>query len=371
MKIGIVTFHLYNNYGCLLQAFAMQRIILSLGYEVKILHYDYSLSQSLWLQVRRYIKYYAFVFINKFFMREQKIFLESNRFIHENIKRTKKCFFRFQKDIREIDVWIVGSDQIWRYEYEAKYKSFFYLDFLTIEKRKKAIAYAASFGINDWDYPIELEQKCSELANDFKAISVREKDSIGLCKDYLNIIAQQMPDPTLLLRKSDYDFLVKKDIDRGFLVDEIYGPYVCTYILDPSEYLNNSILQFSKKNKCKIINIAPLHENDVKRDESYISIAKWIKCIRDAKYFITDSFHGCVFSIIFNKPFICLGNKSRGNARFDTLLKTFHLEDRLISEITADEIVKILQKPIDWDLVNTIHDQERARGLNFLKDNLK
>jgi exopolysaccharide biosynthesis predicted pyruvyltransferase EpsI len=101
-----------------------------------------------------------------------------------------------------------------------------------------------------------------------------------------------------------------------------------------------------------------------------ISIPRWLRSIRNAEYLITDSFHGCVFAIIFNIPFICLGNKSRGTARFQSLLRTFNLEDRLLVNPDTDTVIRALQMPIHWEDVNRIHELERQRGISFLKRHL-
>ena len=89
----------------------------------------------------------------------------------------------------------------------------------------------------------------------------------------------------------------------------------------------------------------------------------------DAKIVFTDSFHGCVFSVIFNKPFWVICNKTRGNARFDSLLKLFNLEDR---KVDINDILNTnLTKDIDWEKVNTIKKEWQNKSLAFIKENLK
>ena len=107
-----------------------------------------------------------------------------------------------------------------------------------------------------------------------------------------------------------------------------------------------------------------------KRDRRPVSVSQWLRLIRDCKYFVTDSFHGCVFAIIFNKPFICLGNKSRGNARFESLLKTFGLVDRLLINPSSAELQRVIATPIDWSRVNEVQAFERKRGMDFMKEHL-
>ena len=98
-------------------------------------------------------------------------------------------------------------------------------------------------------------------------------------------------------------------------------------------------------------------------------VEKWLRAFHDAEFVITDSFHACVFSIIFNKPFIVYGNKERGFARFESLLNMFGLEDRLVSSL--NETKTAIEKPIDWERVNSIHKQMKEKSLSFLVNNLK
>ena len=98
-------------------------------------------------------------------------------------------------------------------------------------------------------------------------------------------------------------------------------------------------------------------------------VEQWLCSFRDANFIITDSFHGCVFSIIYNKPFIAIGNKSRGLSRFTSLLKLFGLEGRLVdclSEVNED----VVNMNIDWRKVNAILKDEQRRSRKFLKENL-
>ena len=107
-----------------------------------------------------------------------------------------------------------------------------------------------------------------------------------------------------------------------------------------------------------------------RRDRFAHTVGQWLRLIRDAEYFITDSFHGCAFAIIFNKPFVCLGNEKRGAARFDSLLGTFGLKDRLVTRPEHDTVLRILNTPVDWEQVNAIRRSEQARALEFLRHNL-
>ena len=97
------------------------------------------------------------------------------------------------------------------------------------------------------------------------------------------------------------------------------------------------------------------------------SVEQWLRGFMDADMVVTDSFHACVFSIIFNKPFVVVGNNKRGNTRFDSLLKTFGLADRFLYDIND---IERMNSTIDWDSVNAIIEELRNLSLNFIKLNL-
>ena len=106
------------------------------------------------------------------------------------------------------------------------------------------------------------------------------------------------------------------------------------------------------------------------KDFAYISPVQWLRGIQEASFVITDSFHGTVFSILFNVPFIAVGNRDRGIARFSSLLKMFRLEDRLLSDLSGNAVRRANFTDIDWFDVNRILERERSKAINFLKSNL-
>src|SRR5690606_923575 len=101
-------------------------------------------------------------------------------------------------------------------------------------------------------------------------------------------------------------------------------------------------------------------------DFVYPSPAEWLKGFQDAKFVITDSFHGTVFSILYNVPFIAIGNASRGLARFESILSLFGLENRLLVDCSKDNIKNVLDRVIAWDKVNEVLVRERTKSHAFL-----
>ena len=245
------------------------------------------------------------------------------------------------------------------------YNSF--LDFCENIKGIKRIAYAASFGVTEWEFNEEQTQECARLASLFDAVSVREVSGIELCREHLNVDAKHVLDPTLLLEKEDYIKLIKSEDCKS------NGNMFC-YILDNNSEIQQAIHKIEQKQGMKSFMVkAKKVGNHIPKDEEvndYVkpSVNKWIRAFVDAEMVFTDSFHGCVFSIIFNKPFWVIGNKERGNARFDSLLKLFDLESRRIDVSEINDIN--LTEPVDWVKVNSIKKEWQTKSVKFIKDNL-
>jgi exopolysaccharide biosynthesis predicted pyruvyltransferase EpsI len=243
------------------------------------------------------------------------------------------------------------------------------LDFLSQNDNVKRIAYAASFGVDDWEFSEEDTNVCRNLLQKFDAVSVRENSAVLLCEKYLNRAdVMHVLDPTMLLDKEDYIHLVEKENEPKSL-----GNLFC-YILDEDEKKNEIIktiakqtnaVPFTQMPKCRI---SQENLKDRLEDCVYPTVTAWLRAFMDAEMVVTDSFHGCVFSIIFNKPFIVYGNKGRGMARFHSLLSIFGLENRLITN--SEDALRVINEPINWETVNVKKKEWQEKSLNFLKTNL-
>ena len=284
----------------------------------------------------------------------------TNRFIEENIHYSEIHNFHDLKPT-DYNAYIVGSDQVWRPAYNDLYNTF--LQF-TDNWNVKRVAYAASFGTDKKEYTEEQINSCKALVRNFDAVSVREKSGVELCSDYFGIKANYVLDPTLLLNKEDYISLA----NIGTEVNCEGKLFV--YILDSSEEKRELVAETERL--MNLTSFSVKAKNDYKyaplADRVQPPVELWIRGIMESEYVITDSFHGCAFSILFNKPFIVLGNAERGMARFNSLLSQFCLMDRLI--LTKADLNNILQKSINWNNVNYILYQSRMSSLNFLRDSL-
>ncbi|MBN2730658.1 MAG: polysaccharide pyruvyl transferase family protein, partial [Bacteroidales bacterium] len=256
------------------------------------------------------------------------------------IKLNIKCLSSYS-----FDAYIVGSDQVWRpkYNYDIKNKFLYFLG----DSNVKRIAYAASFGTDEWEFSDVQTLECSRLAKKFDAISVRESSGGVLCRDFLGVNSEVVLDPTLLLRTEEYESLCVEIPKRN--------PFIFSYILDLDDKIVSDIDLFASR---KNLPVYYLSAGENIRDSD--SVEKWLSYIRDASYIVTDSFHGMCFSIIFNKEFFVYGNENRGNARFNSLLDIFKLNDRYISTLNAEYF------NVDWNAVNEILAEQKDRSITWL-----
>lgn len=379
MKIGILTQPLHTNYGGLLQAFALQKYLRNMGHEV--LTVDYPRKPKAWLAPYRLVRRC----VAKFILRRNITLLPkpipqgvgrlTQRFISENIRTTKKIFAPArERDFAEygFDAFVVGSDQTWRPAF-SPYMPTFFLDFLGSDEKTRRVAYASSFGKNEWEFTPKMTEICAQLAKKFHAISVREDSGVSLCEKYLGVNAEHVIDPTMLLSKEDYCKIVERDESRAFL-DDSKSRMLFFYDLARNGRNRSFAEAVAKELNLEVFGIMPSRVALESDDTAYPPVSAWLRGFRDAEFVVTDSFHGCVFSIIFNKPFIALGNKSGGMSRFHSLLKTFGLEDRLLlldeNPEVRERISELLSEKIDWGKVNEIRFREQVRARRFLEKGL-
>lgn len=383
MKIGILTQPLHNNYGGILQNFALQQVLMDMGHKVWTIDRK---NQQITL-IRKILSIVKRIVIRFILQRNIKIRVwptkkerniiskHTQRFIIENIQTTE--LIESAKKISLVkkynfDAYIVGSDQVWRPKYSPGLSNYF-LDFVEDDKSIKRIAYAASFGVENWEFNKHQTKMAKSLIKRFDGVSVREKSAISMCNEFLNNEAVQVLDPTLLLSKNDYvNILSLNSIpkSRGNLF---------AYILDKTDFKNRIITYVTNELKLKPFNLMPekkfteIQKNQIEKT-IYSSVESWLRAFFDAKFVITDSFHGTVFSILFNKPFISINNKGRGATRFQSLLKMFDLSSRLISsdyDINNKKLSKILFEEINFNSVNNELEKQRTLSKQFLLNNLQ
>lgn len=381
MKIGILTQPLHSNYGGLLQNYALQQTLIRLGHEVETIDWegDSGLRETLY---KMKVRVLHTLLPNKYPQlgykpnnNEQVIIQRNtNHFINTYINHTE-AMHSYDGFVRQAakggyDAYVVGSDQCWRPCYNAFLSSMF-LDFVQ-DKKVKRIAYAASFGTDKWEFTPQQTAVCAPLAKKLDIVTVREDSGVKLCKEYLDVDAVHVLDPTMLLTKEDYIQLIEKEKEP-----ESNGS-LFNYILDPDARKSAFIQKVAKAKRLKAFQVLPKCQTETRTKEDvknriedcvFPGVTTWLRAFMDADMTIVDSFHGMVFSIIFNKPFWAIGNVSRGMSRFTSLLKMFHLEDRLLDAYHLDDVD--FSKPIDWTMVNGILEEKRRECKSLLLDILK
>lgn len=343
MKIGILTLPLYRNYGGILQAFALQTILENMGHEVVVFQRDLApnVDIPLWRKPLSYGKKLVIKIIKdkrEVIFWDKKYKLEYPTIHHHFIEFFSKNMHLYDvnriEDIAslELDCIIVGGDQIWRPQcvktaWDTSIDKMF-LSFLE-EKKSKIISFSASFGSERWEYSEQDTLKCKQAIKRFDAVSVREEDGVKFCLEYFDVKAHHVLDPVMLLTGEDYIRLL------GIKVNKTNGNQLFSYILDRTKEKESLIQRVCEDKKLKhfylnfnnIDKYAPLEERILP------SVEEWVAGFCLADFVVTDSFHGCVLSILFGKPFIAVGNVSRGISRFTSLMKMFGTESNLISGI--------------------------------------
>lgn len=352
-KAGILTFHDAHNYGAVLQAYALKKYINKLGIEAKVINYHhYNIPDG--FPKKRKIKEVSFSGIKKHIYSHKDHNLRWTKFDHfiKELVDNEKRVYTNEDELEQIDLdyWICGSDQIWNTDITRGINKGFFLDFNT---KGTKISYAASMGIPKLEE--EYESEFINAVNNIDYVSVRE-DAL---KEYINSLTNKevlkVVDPTLLLEKEDYSELLKENT--------IKEKYLLIYALGPDERLTKIAKQKAEEKKLKIIEL-----NDYKLTNYFcdqISNAgpeEFLTLIKNAEVVVTNSFHGTIFSALFEKDFYTITRLNR-NARMESLLNMFNMRDRLID--TLDDLKNVKNQDYDNAFKNVEKEVDKSR--NFLK----
>lgn len=379
MKIGILTLPLRTNIGGILQCYALQTVLQNMGHEVVVLDRDFSYP-SFKVLLRRlgsFVKCLVKVLIlkkndvrivNPFKLHYYPSYTvcDNSRldcFVNMYICKTKPI--RSSRELRlyvlshHLDCIVVGSDQVWRESYSPSITDYF-LGFIPSCMKIKRIAYAASFGASTNSISSLKMKECVCLAKEFNFISMREASGVEMLKSLFGLDAVHVLDPTLLLKNEHYMRLIN--------VKNIHVELE-TYILDRDSVKDEIIDYISDKMHLSRSDFSPELINGV---SVHPTVESWLSVFENADFIVTDSFHGCVFSIIFRKRFMVILNGERGVDRIYSLLDMFGLNDRLIrsfEDIKRRE--SVLYTPIDYDAVYERYGKLKDYSMSFLCNALK
>ena len=365
MKIGILTVPFNNNYGGLLQAYALKTVLCDMGHDVVFLNRQRNKIQSLKFKLYRLLVRLNLIedYLEK---RTKRLSENTDKFKQKYLSPITEPFYTTQEfsivKTLGIDCYIVGSDQVWRYDYAEDSIDDYFFNILDGDLAPR-MSYAASFGTDMMEYPEEKQKKIIDLLKQFKGISVRETSGRTLLNQYFDVPLEDVSvvmDPTMLLDASRYKEL--------FVEEKQNNDFLFTYILDNALVNEQAIynicesLKYSRKD-------LKAQTGDVSKLNVIAPVEQWLRSIYSSKAVITDSFHGTVFSILFNRPFVVVANPNRGISRLKDLLSFFGLENHLVSKLDNDSI-RIISQPVNWDGVNKIIKEKSTFSLSFLNSML-
>lgn len=368
MKVGIIT-HYYKskNYGGNLQAYALCEFIKKeFKCDVEQISFDKKGDNKIKyfiLKMMGYVKHYkTLLFVNKICKRHSMI-LKFNKKIKHSIPYSNSTIY---KTNTKYDIFITGSDQVWN---PIAVCPAYLLDFVNEDKIK--LSYAASLAVN------ELSSKTKEMykksLNTYNAISVRENNSIELLKDITDKNIKCVLDPTLLLSRDEWD-----EVCEEYTIPD---KYVFCYFLGDDMSHRKIAYQYCHKRNFKIVTFPHIHGIYRACDDSFgdyalydVSPSHFLSLIKNAEAVITDSFHACVFSIIYKKEFFVFERRTKKSmgSRIYTLTELFDMKERYLD--TEDKMsLNYIEKlnPIDYDKDFKEFEKVKMKSIEFLKANLE
>lgn len=344
-RVAILNFSYSNsNFGAVLLSYATQKMLINLGKVPYVLNFNPEF-KNYWKfsHIKGMISGMNFISFRYKFLNTTKIYTSL-----KSVEKSNRFFNAF----------IFGSDQIWRYEiiksdYETYFGGF-------VDSGKRLIAYAASFGKDKWDEaPKATTKHIGELLKRFSRVSVREQSGVNICKNVFGINAEFVLDPTLLLKDSDYAQIYETHKIK------ISGKYISTAFLDRTPIKFEISKAISELTQLKPIDATAKRIKIFgKMRPIYRPVSDWLYLIKNAEFVITDSFHCCVFCIIFKKQFLCIDTKNRGNARLESLFKMLEIPSRMA--FTEQDALKLFNEKIDFEKVDKNLNILRNKSIDFL-----
>lgn len=359
MKAGIITFHFVNNFGGVLQAFALQKTIEEqFDAEAEIIDYrNRFICFTDWVRLFPITTNLSEIRSGLGTMRLRKKRLKKfDAFLKEHMMLTKRynSTASLKADVPDCDKYICGSDQIWNPMLTAGVNGAYYCDF--VKDPAKKFSYAASFGsLNLKKRQLrEVKKYLLELGE----ISVREEEAIPYVKRVSGRDAVQTIDPVFLVSEKEW----KK---AAVLPSDIPENYILLYIMQHDESVYSYARKLKSQTKLPVVEISRYGYKPSFIDRTLIDVgpSEFLGLFQNAQYIVSNSYHGLAFSVIFNKK-LCLVPSRRFRGRIDSLLKLLDIEKN-----TA---------PHDNDLLISFDDEglrekilsERKKAIDYLRRNL-
>lgn len=367
MLIKTITCHDVYNHGATLQAFALMKYLQHQGHDTEIINYkpDYlsghykllSINHPAWnTNLIKKAIYLILKFPGRLLSFRRKIVFDI--FTRKYLKLTPgkyNCNEQLKENPPEADVYICGSDQIWNCLFPNGKDPAFYLDFVTSPQKKK-VSYAASFATTD--IPDEYRQSTKERIDSLNKISVRESSGIKVLESLGINRAIQVVDPVFLLDKDEWASLDTYKAREDYLL---------VYDFDKSELLQKAAIIIAKEKKLKIYSLNDYKCTYADKCFPFAGPEMFVSLIKNAKFVISNSFHGTAFSIIFEKNFYVINRSEKINTRMADLLRSLGLEERLV---TIEKDIPEIIADIDYSLIDQKMKKSIIESKQFLNNSI-
>ena len=355
MKIAILSLPLRQNYGGIMQTFALQEYLKQLGHDVIFINRHKNTSDE-------NIGSYLYQFIS-----QDILHCNIQNFIHQHINSTSPIVSQRQleKIGQKVDAVVVGSDQVWRLSMIKKVETNYFLDFVPESCRK--IAYSASFGSDTWEGSHDLTEKIKLLIQQFNAISVREIEGVDICNKVFSVKAEHTLDPVFLHSREFYESIIKRTNPATNTEDVLFY-----YFLGHDRNQVNATISLAQKLHLKPKTLQPYWKFNIGKFEfsAMHTPQEWLSSLLKAKFIVTDSFHATAFALIFNKPFIVVPNISGGLSRIHSILSIAGLESRLINAKDVYTLNADVLDNINYEIVNNIIAEAQGKSIEYLINSL-
>lgn len=361
-KIGIITFQFAHNFGAALQCWALQEALSSICNDVTVINYrpEYHLKQYSVFPLEN-LKKTGFKGIAKelasaIYHFPERICRKSSFDKFSGLLNLTESFENgddvFNYISNNYDLIVCGSDQIWNYNLtEGDFDPVYFA--YSNKYDGKRIGYSISVGDANLENKLKILR---EYTAGLTSISVREEKTCRELTTLLNRNIDSTPDPTLLIDKRTYEKIaVLPKVDN----------YILVYLLDENQLIKQLVKEYCKKGNYTVIDISPskiVNLNGVQHVKG-IGPTEFLGYINKADYIMTNSFHGTLFSILFNKQFVSLTHQKRGE-RIVNLLNNFSLTERMLS--SEHEIESLMKNTITYDDVNVKIEEIKEQGMSYL-----
>ena len=373
MKIGVLTFHIAHNYGAMLQAYALPTFLKKLGYDCEVIDYRFSYIDSFcrieWL--KDLVIKYGFIggglrFVKRGFKgyySPDNMHIKFDRFENYIIPHSSKIY-RKKEDLNNMayDILIFGSDQIWNKEITSGYDPVFFCDYSFEKMHRKYVSYAAS--LEPRGLSVSEFNCLSAMLKSLDAVSVREGVLAESLSAFLNRDVHTVLDPTLLMKKHDWDQMCGTRICKE--------DYIVLYQARYSEDIACQARRLAKTMNCKLIEMSAwtIPVKKILNPGLNASPEDFLNFIKYAKLVINTSFHGTVFSAIYEVPFYYIKLSDGWDSRAISLLESLGLTNRALTMSELSE-VKVEDVEFDFSDVKCAITRLRVDSMSFIKNSLK